>query len=100
MNKTTSFLATFTLLLSLLAFGGQAMAEQPPNAPAASAVININTATAAELTQLEGIGETKALAIVADRQANGPFNAPADLARVRGIGEATVSKNEGRITVQ
>ena len=100
MSKTNSFLATLTLLLSLLAFGGQVMAEQPAETPAATAVININTATAAELTQLEGIGETKALAIVADRQANGPFSAPADLARVRGIGEATVSKNEGRISIQ
>lgn len=95
------FLATLTLLLSLLAFNGQALAEQPATAEQTPAqTININTADATELALLEGIGETKALAIVADRQANGPFQTPADLARVRGIGEATVSKNEGRITVQ
>lgn len=77
---------------------GQAWAEEPTEA--APPVVNINTATAAELTQLEGIGDTKALAIVADRDANGPFASEGDLARVRGIGDITVEKNASRITTR
>ena len=59
--------------------------------PSSAAAININTASASELQQLRGIGETKASAIVQDRKANGPYAACADLARVHGIGAKTVS---------
>lgn len=53
----------------------------------ASALVNINTATAEELTALNGIGEATAAKIVADREANGPFAALEDLKRVSGIGD-------------
>lgn len=64
----------------------------PPTAtgPSASAV-NINSATAAELQTLPGIGASKAQAIVDDRTANGPFATCQDLTRVTGIGPATVA---------
>ncbi len=54
--------------------------------------ININTATAAELTALPGIGEKKAEAIVADRDTHGAFESADDLSRVSGIGSATVEQ--------
>lgn len=98
MKNHASIFAMFTLLVSLLAFSGQALAEQTEQRAEIAAAININTASAIELAQLDGIGETKALAIVADRQANGPFASTEDLTRVRGIGEATVAKNADRIT--
>lgn len=53
--------------------------------------VNINTATAAELETLPGIGEKRAADIVADREANGPFRIPEDLTRVSGIGEGTLA---------
>lgn len=53
----------------------------------ASGKININRATAEELTALPGVGESTASKIVADRKANGPFASPSDLTRVSGIGE-------------
>lgn len=56
------------------------------------ASININTANAELLAELPGIGETKAEAIVENRQANGTFSSADDLARVKGIGENTVNK--------
>ena len=51
--------------------------------------LNINTATAKELTRLSGIGEKKAAEIVAYREENGGFSDIAELMRVSGIGEKT-----------
>lgn len=48
--------------------------------------VNINTATAAELDALPGIGPATAQKIVDDRARNGPFSSPEDLMRVPGIG--------------
>jgi competence protein ComEA len=47
--------------------------------------ININTADAATLCTLPGIGETRAKQIVAYREANGAFRAPEDIMNVTGI---------------
>ena len=49
--------------------------------------ININTADAATLQTLNGIGEATAKKIVADREANGPYKTIEDLKRVSGIGD-------------
>lgn len=53
--------------------------------------ININTADAAALQTLPGIGEKRARDIVADRAANGPYRFPEELTRVKGIGEETLA---------
>ena len=65
---------------------------------AADARININTASQKDLTSLPGIGDTKAAAILADRTENGFYEAPEDLKRVSGIGDATFEKLRDRIT--
>ncbi|MEC7558072.1 MAG: helix-hairpin-helix domain-containing protein [Planctomycetota bacterium] len=52
--------------------------------------LDLNSANWAELSQLEGIGETLARRIVADREQNGRFTRVEDLQRVRGIGPRTV----------
>ncbi|WP_275288278.1 ComEA family DNA-binding protein [Halomonas elongata] len=62
------------------------------------APIDINTADVALLTELPGIGDVKANAIVAERDANGPFENADDLARVKGIGTATVDALEDDVT--
>jgi competence protein ComEA len=54
--------------------------------------INVNTATAAELEALPGVGPALAGRIVAYRDANGPFASPADLLSVSGIGEKTLAR--------
>lgn len=54
--------------------------------------INPNTASAASLDRLPGIGPTRAAAIVAYRNQAGPnaFHTAEDLTKIKGIGKATV----------
>jgi competence protein ComEA len=53
-------------------------------------VVDVNRATAAELESLPGVGPATALAIVAERDGNGPFIDVDDLDRVPGIGPAKI----------
>ena len=66
--------------------------EAKPASGTAPRLININTASAAELELLPQIGPTLAARIVAERNANGPFASLEDIERVRGIGPRTVEK--------
>ncbi len=55
-----------------------------------SAKVNLNTADAAALEELPGIGEVTAGHIVASREEAGPFASVDDLDRVPGIGPTTI----------
>lgn len=78
----------------------QAGAEPASDAPGGSdGPVNLNTATVEELDELPGVGEATALAIVEDRERNGPFSSPEDLMRVSGIGEKKFEKLEGLVCV-
>ena len=61
--------------------------------------ININTADEAQLTTLTGIGATRAQAIIAYREENGPFAAIEDIMNVQGIKEGTFTKIKDEIVV-
>jgi competence ComEA-like helix-hairpin-helix protein len=61
--------------------------------------VNINTADAAALDGLPGIGESLAAAIIAYREANGPFQSTEAIKDVDGIGDATYDDLAGLITV-
>lgn len=62
--------------------------------------VNVNTADAATIAAaLNGVGESKAEAIVAYRQEHGPFKSPEQLAQVKGIGLKTIEKNRDMIEV-
>jgi competence protein ComEA len=80
---------------------GQGADRQPilPQSPPADSRININTATAAELEKLPGIGPSRAQAIVRDREQNGPFRRIEDLDRVSGIGPKTLATLREHVTV-
>lgn len=62
--------------------------------------VNVNSADAETIQRvLAGIGRSRAEAIVAYREANGKFYSAEELTSVRGIGDATVRKNEDRILI-
>ena len=60
--------------------------------------ININTATAAELDRLPGVGEVTAARIIAFREENGPYRSIDDLIHVQGISANTIDEFRDQIT--
>ena len=64
------------------------------------AKIDINKASAEELTQLKGVGTSIAAKIVEYREKNGPFKTPEDITLVSGIGAKTYENNKGVIVVE
>ena len=61
--------------------------------------ININTAAKEELMTINGIGESKADAIISYREENGKFNVIEDIMNVSGIGEALFNQIKDYITI-
>jgi competence protein ComEA len=87
----------------MLAAGGEAAAApgSPPAAAAAAEAagkVDVNSASAAELASLPGIGDSKAAAIIAEREKK-PFASVDDLERVRGIGARTVEDLRSKVSV-
>ncbi|MBA2873550.1 helix-hairpin-helix domain-containing protein [Thermaerobacillus caldiproteolyticus] len=62
--------------------------------------IDINTASLEEIQQLQGIGPTKAAAIIAYREEHGPFRKIEDLLKVTGIGEKSLEKMKEQIIIR
>jgi competence protein ComEA len=73
-------------------------AHAPP--PSAPGVVNINTASSAELERLPGIGPAKARAILELRARLTRFARIEDLLRVKGIGRATFRKLRPYLALQ
>jgi len=67
--------------------------------PTSAGPVNLNSATAAQLDALPGIGPATAAAIVHDRETHGPFTSVDDLTRVRGIGPAKLAQLHDLVTV-
>jgi len=75
-----------------------ALALAIPALSFAASPVNINKADATTIAKsLDGIGQSKADAIVAWRDANGPFKSADDLTQVKGIGKATLERNRASI---
>jgi competence protein ComEA len=80
------------LLLAAMVLGIAGMVMAGP--------VNVNTADAETISaELQGVGITKAIAIVEYRKANGPFKTVDDLVQVKGIGERTIEINRKNILV-
>lgn len=76
----------------------KAQAPPPQDAAAAGSRVNLNTATAAELDRLPGIGPSMAQRIIERRQRR-PFRAVRELNQIKGIGRATFRKLEPLVTI-
>nr|WP_306475083.1 helix-hairpin-helix domain-containing protein [Marinicella litoralis] len=70
-------------------------------AQTAFAAVNVNSADAEKIAaELKGVGISKATAIVAYREKNGPFKTIEQLTEVKGIGLKTVEKNRTEILLK
>jgi competence protein ComEA len=94
------------MIAALLVFGLGAVAPDAqegsrPPAPRASATapVNLNTATMAQLESLPGIGPATARRIVEYRQQAGGFKRIEELMNVRGVGEASFLKLKALVTL-
>lgn len=79
--------------------GADSGASPASGAGASSGLVNINTASAAELQTLSGIGPSMAQSIIDERTQNGAFASVDDLMRVSGIGEKKLAKIKDCICV-
>lgn len=73
--------------------------ENDEKIESSSSLVNINTASVVELMSLDGIGETKAKAIIEYRDTSGGFKSIEDIKNVSGIGESTYENIKNNITV-
>lgn len=70
------------------------------SAAALAGPVNVNTADAETIAaELQGVGLSRAKAIVEYREANGPFKSADELIEVSGIGERTLEMNRSNILV-
>ena len=90
----TQFRIPFLVLVALVASAMLGVSAMQPEEP-----ININTATAEELTELPRIGDVTAARIVKWREENGPFAATEELMNVQGIGERVYERIRPHVTV-
>ena len=73
---------------------------QPEKESRAEELIDINAAGAEELMTLNGIGETRAAAIIEFREQNGPFVSIEEIMLIPGIKEGIFSKIQDQIVVR
>jgi comEA protein len=85
--------------LSVQALAQAAAPDTKPQATKPSTIVNLNTATVAELEALPGVGAKVATRIVEYRTKKGPFRKTEELMNVQGIGEKSFLKLRPQLTV-
>lgn len=78
---------------------GSASKSSDNNATAVSYPINLNTATVEELTSIDGLGESRASAIIEYRDYLGGYTSVEQIKEISGIGDATYAKLAPYLTV-
>lgn len=97
MTQKSGYRLGFLLLAAFLVFAAQSLAGTKKHPPAKP--INLNTATAAQLEELPGIGPVTAKAILDFRAKSGPFHRVEDLLAVHGISQNKLKKLRPYVTV-
>ena len=95
--------SALALVAALLVVSGPLFAQRATKPPAAAAasteVVNLNSATAAQIAALPGIGPKTADLVVQYRTKNGPFKKIEEIMNVRGVGEKSFLKIKDRLSV-
>jgi competence protein ComEA len=87
-------------LVMLVPAPGLAQDKPAKTKPAAvGSPVNLNTATAADLEALPGVGAATAKLIIEHREKNGGFKKIEELMNIKGIGEKSFLKLKAQITV-
>ncbi len=79
--------------------GGRATRPAVTATVVSTEVVNLNSATSAQIASLPGIGPKTADLVVEYRTKNGPFKKIEEVMNVRGIGEKSFLKIKDRLTV-
>jgi len=93
------------VLVAALVFVSSPLVAQRATKPPVTAtvvsteVVNLNSATVAQIASLPGIGPKTAELVVQYRVKNGPFKKIEEVMNVRGIGEKSFLKIKDRLTV-
>lgn len=86
------------LMALLLAWAGTAIGAGSPET-VEPPVVNLNTASIAELESLPGVGTVRARAIIAERKQRGGFTSVEQLAAVKGVGPKLLERLRPQVTV-
>ncbi len=89
------------LLVGVMLAGVPVAGQEKPSKPAAGATapVNLNTASVAQLEALPGVGLKTAERIIEYRQKNGGFKKVEDVMNVRGVGEKGFLKLKPMLSV-
>lgn len=109
--KSHAWMRRWLLVLGLgLSWTGTASAEPVRDTPCTEAsasqasgqpaLVNLNTATEAELVRLPGIGPSRARAIIEFREAHRGFYSVSQLLRIKGIGRAMLKRIRPLVVVE
>ncbi len=101
--RRMSFAVVYALLALMAVAPATATAQdkapKSKPAPAVSTPVNLNTATAADLEALPGVGAATARLIIEHREKNGGFKKIEELMNIKGIGEKSFLKLKPMVTV-
>ena len=97
--------SAFVLVAALVFMSSPLVAQRATRPPVAATVVstevvNLNSATAAQIASLPGIGPKTADLVVQYRVKNGPFKKPEEIRKVSGIGKGIWEANREAIVVK
>jgi competence protein ComEA len=98
MKRMMTTLAVFAVGISMLGATVAQAAPRKSSSKVLSGTLNLNTATAAQLDQMPGVGPKAAERIIAYRTKT-PFTRPEELVKVKGFGKKKLEKLKGHLAV-